>query len=74
MRREPPLPLEWDCASCAALEAEIERLRALVERCANIAENPGFIQAQDTEWDEGVNYTKRFVAKAIRAALVDTKP
>jgi len=36
------------------------------ERCAKIAENPGFIQAQDTEWDEGVNYAKRFIANAIR--------
>lgn len=36
------------------------------ERCAKIAENPGFIQAQDTEWDEGVNYAKRFIAEAIR--------
>jgi hypothetical protein len=38
------------------------------ERCAKIAENPGFIQAQDTEWDEGVNYAKRFIADAIRAS------
>lgn len=36
------------------------------ERCAKIAENPGFIQARDTEWDEGVNYAKRFIAAAIR--------
>ena len=35
MTREPPLPLEWDCASCAALEAEIERLRALVRDLAD---------------------------------------
>jgi hypothetical protein len=54
-------------------KAENERLRALVEGCAAIAENPGFIQAKDTEWDEGVNYAKRFIAKAIRAAL-ESKP
>jgi len=40
-----------------------------VESCAAIAENPGFIQARDTEWDEGVNYAKRFIAAAIRRAL-----
>lgn len=36
------------------------------ERCAQIAENPGFIEARDTEWDEGVNYAKKFIAEAIR--------
>jgi len=36
------------------------------ERCAKIAENPGFIEARDTEWDEGVNYAKTFIANAIR--------
>lgn len=37
------------------------------ERCAKIAEeNPGFIEARDTEWDEGVNFAKRFIAAAIR--------
>lgn len=53
--------------------AKIERLRALVNSCADLAENPGFIQAQDTEWDEGVNYAKRFIAKAIRRALQEEK-
>lgn len=37
------------------------------ERCAQIAENPGFIEARDTEWDEGVNFAKQFIAAAIRA-------
>lgn len=36
------------------------------EEAAKIAENPGFIQAQDTEWDEGVNYVKAFIAAALR--------
>lgn len=49
--------LEWAAT-------EIER-----ERCAKIAENPGFIQAQDTDWDLGVNYAKKFIAAAIRASL-----
>jgi len=37
------------------------------EECAAIALNPGFVEAQDTEWDEGVNYAKAFIAKRIRA-------
>lgn len=51
----------------AALDAldkaarEIER-----ERCAKIAETPGFIECRDTDWDEGVNFAKRFIAAAIR--------
>lgn len=36
------------------------------EQCARVAENPGFIQAQDTEWDIGVNYAKAYIARAIR--------
>src|SRR3954447_22878961 len=42
---------------------EVERER---ERCAKVAENPGFIQATDTDWDEGVNHAKKFIAAAIR--------
>jgi hypothetical protein len=45
--------------------------REMRERCAKVAENPGFIEAQDTDWDLGVNYAKSFIAKAIRA-LPDT--
>lgn len=40
------------------------------DRCAALAENPGFIEARDTEWDEGVNYAKKFIASAIRASDV----
>jgi len=36
------------------------------ERDARVAESGGFIQATDTEWDEGVNYARRFIAAAIR--------
>ena len=36
------------------------------ERCALIVENPGFIQARDTEWDAGVNFAKMFIATAVR--------
>ena len=36
------------------------------ERCAKVAENPGFIEAWDTDWDEGVNHAKTFIANAIR--------
>ena len=46
--------------------AVVEAIMIERERCAKIAESPGFIQAQDTEWDEGVNYAKRFIAAAIR--------
>lgn len=44
-----------------------EAIAAERERCAKIAENPGFIQAQDTEWDMGVEYAKPFIARAIRS-------
>lgn len=37
-----------------------------VEDAAKVAENPGFIEARDTEWDEGVNYAKSYIAAAIR--------
>lgn len=47
------------------IREEVERER---DRCAALAENPGFIQARDTEWDEGVNYAKRIIAEAIRTA------
>ena len=36
-----------------------------LEYAAKIAENPGFIEARDTEWDEGVNYAKRYISTAI---------
>lgn len=48
-----------------ATRAEQERDEAL-ERAARTAENPGFIEAQDTEWDLGVNFAKKFIAAAIR--------
>ena len=34
--------------------------------CAEIARNPGFIEARDTDWDVGVNFAKRFISDAIR--------
>jgi hypothetical protein len=53
---------------CRAREAEVGAIRAkTIEECAKIAIDPGFIEAQDTEWDEGVNYAKAFIAQAIRA-------
>lgn len=48
-----------------ATRAEQERDEAY-ERAANAAENPGFIEAQDTDWDLGVNFAKSFIAAAIR--------
>ena len=48
------------------IDGDDEIAAAERERCAKIAENPGFIEARDTEWDEGVNYAKRFIAAAIR--------
>lgn len=44
-------------------------LPILGEELVKIASAPGFIQARDTEWDEGVNFTKRFVAEALRYRL-----
>lgn len=37
-----------------------------VSDAVKVAENPGFIEARDTEWDEGVNYAKRYISNAIR--------
>lgn len=37
-----------------------------IMQAAEIASNPGFIQGRDTEWDEGVNFAKRFISGAIR--------
>lgn len=48
----------------AAIE---EAVAAEREACARTAANPGFIRAQDTEWDDGVEYAKLFIATAIRA-------
>lgn len=51
------------------------RDRALKEAAA-IAENPGFIEAQDTDWDLGVNYAKGFISEAIlrlRTSAVTSK-
>lgn len=41
-----------------------------IEECARIAEDPGFIDARDSEWDEGVNFAKRYIADAIRRLQV----
>src|SRR5882672_4090104 len=53
---------------------EIEQLQQALkdecERCAKIAENPGFIQARDSEWDDGVNFAKAFIADAIRKSPI----
>jgi hypothetical protein len=40
----------------------------VIEWCARKAENPAFIQARDTEWDEGVNYAKRLIANKLRGS------
>ncbi len=65
----------FDKAAAKVLQARIRARAALsavapeiVETCAKVAENPGFIQARDTEWDEGVNFAKEYIAKAIRNA------
>lgn len=54
-----------------ALTAIRNAIRAENERCAGVADNPGFIEARDTEWDVGVNYAKRYIATAIRRTLED---
>lgn len=41
-------------------------IAVVIERCAEVAEDPGFVQARDTEWDTGFNYAKRIIAAAIR--------
>lgn len=41
-------------------------IAVVIERCAKVAEGPGFVQARDTEWDTGFNYAKRIIAAAIR--------
>lgn len=41
-------------------------IAVVIERCAEVAECPGFVQARDTEWDTGFNYAKRIIAAAIR--------
>ena len=41
-------------------------IAVVIERCAEVAECPGFVQARDTEWDDGFNYAKRLIAAAIR--------
>jgi hypothetical protein len=56
---------EWLAGIITAIRAEA--VAAERERCVKIAENPGFIQAQDTEWDMGVEYAKPFIARAIRS-------
>lgn len=38
-----------------------------IERAAKVAENPGFVPAQDSEWDTGFNDAKRHIAHCIRA-------
>jgi len=42
----------------------------VIEQCAKVAENPGFVDARDTEWDLGFNYAKKYIAGAIRALVV----
>lgn len=37
-----------------------------LEEAAKCAEQPGFVQARDSEWDDGFNYAKDFIARAIR--------
>lgn len=48
----------------SCLTPAAERMR---EAAAQVALNPGFIEARDTEWDVGVNSAKRYIAAAIRA-------
>ena len=40
---------------------------------AEVARRPGFIQAQDTEWDQGVEYAKTFCARAILSRPLATE-
>lgn len=59
------------------LAAALSRARAeAMEEAAQIANNPGFIQGRDTEWDEGVNYAKQFTANLLhlRARALSQSP
>lgn len=64
-----------DCPSCGCMAYLVQAIRQAendkLEEAARVAENPGFIQARDTEWDMGVNYAKPFIANAIRALKKD---
>ena len=40
-----------------------------LREAAEVARNPGFIEARDTEWDAGVNDAKRIIAAAITALM-----
>lgn len=42
---------------------------AAFEAAAREAETGGFIEARDSEWDEGVNYARKFIAARIRALM-----
>jgi hypothetical protein len=66
---------EFDYSECdpwATMEEaceEIERLRAALKTAREALENPPFIQAQDTEWDEGVNYAIAAMQRHVLAAM-----
>lgn len=76
LERHPYLPgLEQEISEArAALSTMPDRQAAInegLEMAAKVAENPGFIQARDTEWDTGFNDAKRTIANAIRAMKVE---
>jgi len=53
-------------AQTAEAVAAKSREEAL-EEAAKVAESHGFINARDTDWDGGVNFTRKFIAEHIRA-------
>lgn len=59
----------WTCAQVVREAVEAER-----EACAKLAECPGFVAAQDTEWDTGFNDAKRMIAAAIRSRSQRSEP
>lgn len=50
----------------------IQARNAALEEAARVADNPGFIEARDTEWDIGVNDAKRMIATAVRTLTTTT--
>lgn len=69
--REGAAELERYCNAKAAARRIVEKIDAdedveSRERYAKIAENPGFIECRDTDWDDGVNFAKKFIAAKIR--------
>lgn len=54
-------------------EHEALKVAEAVMGCVEVAGNPGFIECRDTDWDEGVNYAKRFIKQALVQHLMSVE-